>query len=66
MTVRIQDGNRFELWQADVKAKKLVRKMSITGYGRLGEYGDVSMAWQGPYQTIWTFENRMFTSSAGR
>jgi hypothetical protein len=35
--------------------------MMLEGYGRLGEYGDVSAVWQGPYQAIWGFENRKLT-----
>jgi hypothetical protein len=58
VTVRIQDGNKFEVWQVDVKAKKLVQKTALEGYGRLGEYGDASAVWQGPYQALWAFEKR--------
>ena len=58
VAVRVQDGNKFEVWQVDVKGKKLVRRVQLTGYGRLGEYGDVSAAWQGPYQALWAFEKR--------
>jgi hypothetical protein len=58
VAVRIQDGNKFEVWQVDVKAKKLVRKTRLEGYGRLGEYGDASAVWQGPYQAIWAYEKR--------
>jgi hypothetical protein len=62
VNVRIQDCNRFEVWQVDVKAKKIVQKLCLEGYGRMGEYGDASVAWQGPYQAIWAFENRKLTS----
>jgi len=62
VTVRIQDGNKFEIWQVDVKAKKIVQKTRIEGYGRLGEYGDASAVWQGPYQALWAFENRKITA----
>ncbi len=58
VAVRIQDGNKFEVWQVDVKAKKLVKKIRLEGYGRLGEYGDASAVWQGPYQAIWAYEKR--------
>jgi outer membrane protein assembly factor BamB len=58
VTVRVQDGNKFEVWQVDVKGKKLARKLQLAGYGRLGEYGDMSAAWQGPYQALWGFEKR--------
>jgi hypothetical protein len=64
ISVQIQDGNKFEVWLVDVKGKKLVRKLHQKGYGRLGEYGDVSMARQGPYRGIWAFENRILTTSA--
>ncbi|MFO7899276.1 MAG: PQQ-binding-like beta-propeller repeat protein, partial [Planctomycetota bacterium] len=64
VVVRIQDGNRFELWQVDVKAGKIVQRLALKGYGRLGEYGDVSMVWQGPYQAIWAFDSRKFTVPA--
>jgi hypothetical protein len=63
VNVRIQDGNRFELWQVDVKAKKIVQRLKLEGYGRLGEYGDCSMAWQGPYHAIWAFDKRILTTS---
>jgi hypothetical protein len=59
--VRIQDGNKFQVWQVDVKEKKIVQKLEAEGYGRLGEYGDASMAWQGPHLAIWAFEKRRFT-----
>jgi hypothetical protein len=58
VVVRIQDGNNFELWQVDVKAKKAVQKLKLGGYGRLGEYGDASMGWQGPHLALWTYEKR--------
>jgi len=61
VVVRVQDGNKFEVWQVDVKEKKIVQKLAAEGYGRLGEYGDASMAWQGPHLALWTFENRKFT-----
>jgi len=64
VSVRIQDGNKFEVWLVDVRGKKLVRKMAQKGYGRLGEYGDVSIAKQGPYHAIWAFEDRTLTTSA--
>jgi outer membrane protein assembly factor BamB len=62
VAVKIQDGNKFEVWQVDVKSKKIVQKLRLEGYGRLGEYGDASAVWQGPYQAIWAFENRKLTS----
>jgi hypothetical protein len=62
VTVRIQDGNRFEIWQVNVKAKKLVQMTAIEGYGRLGEYGDASAVWQGPYQALWAFEKRKIST----
>jgi hypothetical protein len=62
VTVRIQDGNKFEVWQVDVNAKKIVQKFRTEGYGRLGEYGDASMAWQGPYHAIWAFDKRKLTT----
>jgi hypothetical protein len=62
VTVRIQAGNKFELWQVDVKGKKRVRRLAQAGYGRLGRYGEVSMAWQGPYQAIWAFAKRILTT----
>jgi outer membrane protein assembly factor BamB len=62
VVVRIQDGNRFELWQVDVKQKKIVQRMQLEGYGRLGEYGDVSAVWQGPHLALWSFETRKFTT----
>jgi hypothetical protein len=61
VNVRIQDGNKFEVWQVDVKAKKLVQKTRLEGYGRLGEYGDASAVWQGPYQVVWAFATRKIT-----
>jgi hypothetical protein len=61
VTVRIQDGNKFEVWQVDVNAKKIVQKTQIEGYGRLGEYGDASFVAQGPYQALWAFEKRKLT-----
>ncbi|MFC1672196.1 hypothetical protein ACFL01_03570, partial [Planctomycetota bacterium] len=61
ITVRVQDGNKFEVWQVDVNAKKIVQKIDIEGYGRLGEYGDASALWQGPYHALWAFENRTIT-----
>ncbi len=61
IVVRIQDGNKFHLWQIDVITKKIVQKLSSEGYGRLGEYGDASMVWQGPYLALWTFENRVLS-----
>jgi hypothetical protein len=65
VTVRVQDGNKFEVWQVDVKAKKLAQQLKAKGYGRLGEYGDASAVWQGPYHAIWTFESRLLTTKAG-
>jgi hypothetical protein len=62
VVVRIQDGNKFELWHVDVKQKKIVQRLKLEGYGRLGEYGDVSAVWQGPYQAMWAFEKRKFTT----
>jgi outer membrane protein assembly factor BamB len=61
VVVRIQDGNKFQVWQVDVKEKKIVQKLETEGYGRLGEYGDASMTWQGPHLALWTFEKRKFT-----
>ncbi len=61
VVVRIQDGNRFELWQVDVKQKKIAQKLTLEAVGRLGEYGDVSAVWQGPYLALWGFETRRFT-----
>ncbi len=58
VVVRIQDGNKFELWQVDVKAKKIVQRIQQEGYGRLGNYGDASAVWQGPYMCLWAFEKR--------
>jgi len=63
ITVRVQDGNKFEVWQVDAKGGKLLRKLELQGYGRLGEYGDVSAVWQGPYQALWAFDKRKFTSA---
>jgi outer membrane protein assembly factor BamB len=62
VVVRVQDGNRFELWQVDVKKKALARKLVLTGYGRLGEYGDVSAAAQGPHLALWAHELHKFVS----
>jgi hypothetical protein len=62
VTVRIQDGNKFEIWQVDVAAKKIVQKVRVEGYGRLGEYGDASMVWQGPYHAVWAFDKRKLTT----
>jgi hypothetical protein len=64
VVVRVQDGNAFELWQVNVKTKKLVKKLRLRGYGRLGEYGDVSAVWQGPYHALWGFESRTLTTAA--
>jgi hypothetical protein len=64
VVVRVQDNNRFELWQVNVKTKKIVTKLQLKGYGRLGEYGDVSAVWQGPYHALWAFENRKLTTAA--
>jgi hypothetical protein len=64
VTVRIQDGNKFEVWLVDVSSKKLVQRLQFEGYGRLGEYGESSAIWQGPYSAIWTYEKRKFTSPA--
>jgi hypothetical protein len=61
--VRVQDGNRFELWQVDVKKKALARKLVLTGYGRLGEYGDVSAAAQGPHLALWAHELHKFVAA---
>jgi hypothetical protein len=58
VVVRIQDGNNFELWQVDVKGIKAGQKLKLTGYGRLGEYGDTSMGWQGPHLALWAYERR--------
>jgi hypothetical protein len=63
VNVRIQDGNKFEVWQVDVKAKKLVQRTRLEGYGRLGEYGDASAVWQGPHQVVWAFDKRKVTRS---
>lgn len=62
VTVRIQDGNKFEVWQVDVVAKKLVQRLQCQGYGRLGEYGETSAIWQGPYSAIWTYEKRVISA----
>jgi hypothetical protein len=62
VTVRVQDGNKFEVWQVDTKTKKVTQRLQLAGYGRLGEYGDASAIWQGPYHAIWAFENRKVTS----
>jgi len=62
VNVRVQDGNKFELWQVDVNAKKIVRKLKVEGYGRLGEYGDASMVWQGPHLAVWAFDKRVVTT----
>jgi hypothetical protein len=64
VTVRIQDGNAFEVWQVDVAAKKRVQRLQLQGYGRLGEYGETSAVWQGPYSAIWSYEKRKFTTPA--
>jgi hypothetical protein len=61
VVVRVQDGNRIEVWQVDVASKKLVQKLSMEGYGRLGEYGEASAVWQGPYLGVWTHEKRKHT-----
>jgi hypothetical protein len=63
VVVRIQDGNKFEVWQVDVAAKKRVQRLRMEGYGRLGEYGDVSAVWQGPNLAMWTYEKRKFTGA---
>jgi hypothetical protein len=62
VVVRIQDGNKYELWQVDVAAQKRVQRLQMEGYGRLGEYGDASAVWQGPRLALWTHEKRKFTS----
>ena len=62
VTARVQDGNKFEIWTVDVAAKKIAQKLQLAGYGRLGEYGEASAAWQGPYSAIWTYEKRRFSS----
>lgn len=64
VTVRIQDGNKFEVWQVDVQTKKIVQQLQLQGYGRLGEYGEASALWQGPYSGIWTYEKHKFTAPA--
>jgi hypothetical protein len=64
--VRIQDGNKFEIWQVDVTAKKVVQKLKMEGFGRFGEYGEASAVWQGPYLALWTYEKRLLTSSKGK
>jgi outer membrane protein assembly factor BamB/tetratricopeptide (TPR) repeat protein len=66
VTVRVQDGTRFEVWQVDVAEKKLVQKLVLKGYGRLGEYGEASAVWQGPHLAIWAQERRAFTASGGK
>ena len=59
VTVRVQDRNKFEVWQVDATGKgRLVRKLDLVGYGRLGGYGDASLGGQGPYQCVWTYEKR--------
>jgi hypothetical protein len=63
VAVRVQDGNKFEVWQVDVKQKKLVRQLKLEGYGRLGEYGDVSAVWQGPHLGLWTLKKRAYTAA---
>jgi hypothetical protein len=62
LVVRVQDGNRFEVWQVDVNAGKIVQKLSLEGYGRLGDYGDVSACWQGPRLALWAFEKRKISA----
>ncbi len=62
VVVRVQAANRYEVWQVDVAAEKLVQKLSVTGHGRLGEYGDVSAVWQGPHLVIWTHARRYYTA----
>ena len=64
VVVRIQDGNKFELWQVDVAGKKQAQRLQMEGYGRLGEYGDVSAVWQGPNLALWAHEKRLFASPA--
>ncbi|MFC1671925.1 PQQ-binding-like beta-propeller repeat protein, partial [Planctomycetota bacterium] len=66
VAVRIQDGNKFEVWQVDVKAKKIVQKLELPGYGRLGEYGDASAVWQGPHQAVWAFDKRKLTTNSAQ
>jgi hypothetical protein len=61
VTVRVQDGHRFEVWQVDVVAGKLVQKLELSGFGRLGEYGGASAVWQGPHLAVWTHEKRKYT-----
>lgn len=62
VVVRVQAGNRYEVWQVDVAAGKLVQKLSVAGHGRLGQYGDVSAVWQGPHLAIWTHPSRHYTA----
>ena len=62
VVVRIQNGNRFELWQVDVKSKKRVQRLTLEGYGQLGEYGETSAAWQGPYLALWAHVKHAFTT----
>jgi hypothetical protein len=64
VVVRVQDGHKFEVWQVDVVGKKLVQKLSLEGFGRLGEYGGASAVWQGPHLGIWTHEKRKYTAAA--
>jgi hypothetical protein len=61
VVVRVRDGNRFELWQVDVKQRKIVQKLTIEGHGRFGEYGGVSAALQGPHMALWAHEHKRFT-----
>jgi hypothetical protein len=61
VTVRVQDGGRFEVWQVDVAGGKLVQKVVQGGNGRLGEYGEASAVWQGPHLAIWAYEKRRYT-----
>jgi hypothetical protein len=63
VVVRVQDGHRFEVWQVDVAGGKLVQKLSMNGFGRLGEYGGASAVWQGPQLAIWTYEKRKYTTA---
>jgi outer membrane protein assembly factor BamB len=60
VVVRIQDGNKFELWHVDVGSGKMIHRLQLEGYGRLGEYGDVSAIWQGPYLGLWAYEKRKY------
>jgi len=62
VVVHLQDGNKFELWQVDTRAGKIVQRVRIEGYGRLGQDGDVSMVWQGPDLAVWAFEKRKVTA----